>query len=145
MGTLLLLNCAALPHSLSPRNFQTHIQKKHSNQLSTSSSSSQCYTGLAALSSPRLDAQEGSPHKYHKYGWGSQPGRLCPPLCAVLAAAEPIQGRNYTSANQPRSTLSLPKHSSWPAAAQSDHCTDCNTGNGVALSVLRVSRCIPLP
>lgn len=37
----------------SPRDFQTHIQKKHSNQFSASSSSLQCYRGLGALSSPR--------------------------------------------------------------------------------------------
>lgn len=139
----------------SPRNFQTRIQKKHSNQPSMSSSSLQCYRGLAALSSPRHNAGEGVPcpggvlltrplHNFHSLGppgWGCQPGRQCRAFCAVLPAAEPIQWRNYTSASaadasRPQSTLSLPNLPAgyWlhnPSRAQS-RCfcarTDCNTG-----------------
>lgn len=149
------MNCAVLPHSLlpqlipSPRNFQTRIQKKHSNQLSMSSSSLQCYRGLAALSSLKRPgtmpvrgshAQEGSctpgpctsiapSGLLEPQAGGVSLAGAAEHFCAVLTAAEPIQWRNYTSAsaaeaNQPQSTLSLPKYASWLLAAQTDQSTE---------------------
>lgn len=108
-------------------------------------SSSQCYRGLAVLSSPRgpgtmpvrgVPCPGGVP-------WGSWGISLAgtAQLCAVPTAAEPIQWRNYTPASaadakQPQSTLSLPKCASryWlHKVTRAQSCrfrprTDCNTG-----------------
>lgn len=131
----------------SPRNFQTRIQKKHSNQLSmsSSSSSSQCYRGCPEQ--PRASrhdvgeevpcpggvlycqapAQASLPSGL--LGWGCQPCRRCRPFRAILTAAEPIQWRNYTCASgaeakQPESTPSPPKDASWLLAAQNYQSTE---------------------